>query len=172
MPAKKNLLFFCYLSFSLFFFISCKPTPVPVKEVTVDSIVDADIAFSDMSKEKGMKNAFIEYIDNEGLLLRPDHLPVKGADAIDFLSQINDTAYTLKWVPEGAQIAASGDMGFTYGIYTLEGEDTVFKGTYVNIWKKQADGKWKFVMNSINQGIDQQAIGNSQPDSYRESMGQ
>ena len=116
-------------------------------------MVDADIAFSDMSKEKGMKNAFIEYIDNEGLLLRPDHLPIKGADAIDFLSQVDDTAYTLGWVPEGAQIAASGDMGFTYGIYTIEAIDTVFKGTYVNIWKKQPDGKWKFVMNSINQGI-------------------
>ncbi|HEV8081674.1 MAG TPA: nuclear transport factor 2 family protein [Chitinophagaceae bacterium] len=153
MAVNKNFLVFPVLLFSLFFMISCKAKPTPVKEITVDPMVDADIAFSDMSKEKGMKNAFIEYIDNEGLLLRPDHLPIKGADAIDFLSQVDDTTYSLNWVPEGAQIAASGDMGFTYGIYTLEGEDTVFKGTYVNIWKKQADGKWKFVMNSVNQGI-------------------
>ncbi|MEO8570051.1 MAG: DUF4440 domain-containing protein [Ginsengibacter sp.] len=154
MAAKRNLLFFPVLFFSLFFMISCKARPKPVVEITVDPMIDADIAFSDMSKEKGMKNAFIEYIDNEGLLLRPDHLPVKGADAIDFLSQVDDSAYTLHWVPEGAQIAASGDLGFTYGIYTLQGQDTVFKGTYVNIWKKQADGKWKFVMNTTNQGIN------------------
>ena len=153
MAAKRNLLFFSVLIFSIFFMISCKARPKPVVEIAVDSIIDADIAFSDMSKEKGMKNAFIEYIDNEGLLLRPDHLPVKGADAIDFLSQVDDSAYTLHWVPEGAQIAASGDLGFTYGIYTLQAQDTVFKGTYINIWKKQTDGKWKFVMNTTNQGI-------------------
>ncbi len=156
MSFKRILLFFCFLLISISFLSSCKPKPAIVKEVTVDSIIDADIAFSDMSKEKGMKNAFIEFIDNEGLLLRPDHLPIKGADAIDFLSQVDDTAYILKWVPEGAQIAKGGDMGFTYGIYTLEGADTVFKGTYVNIWKKQEDGKWKFVMNSINQGISKE----------------
>ncbi len=154
MSFKRILLSFCFVLISFSFFLSsCKPKPALIKEVTVDSLIDADIAFSDMSKEKGMKNAFIEFIDNEGLLLRPDHLPIKGAGAIDFLSQVDDTAYTLMWVPEGAQIAKDGDMGFTYGIYTLEGEDTVFKGTYVNIWKKQRDGKWKFVMNSINQGI-------------------
>ena len=153
MAAKRNLLFFPVLIFSLFFMISCKARPKPVVEITVDSIIDADIAFSDMSKEKGMKNAFIEYIDNEGLLLRPDHLPVKGADAIDFLSQVDDTAYTLSWVPEGAQIATSGDMGFTYGIYNLEIEDTVLQGTYVSIWKKQKDGKWKFVLDSGNEGV-------------------
>ena len=155
MSAKRILLFLALLFLSIFYFISCKPNPAPVPEITVDSLVEADITFSDLSKEKGMKNAFIEFIDNEGLLLRPDHLPVKGADAIDFLSQVDDTAYTLSWVPEGAQIATSADMGFTYGIYSLEGEDTVFKGTYVTIWKKEADGKWKFVMNSTNQGIGQ-----------------
>lgn len=155
MTDLRNLLLFPVLLFSLFFIFSCKdkPTPAVVKEITIDPIVDADIAFSDMSKEKGMKNAFIEYIDNEGLLLRPDHLPVKGADAIDFLSQVDDSSYNLNWIPEGAQISTSGDMGFTYGIYTLKGEDTVFEGTYVNIWKKQPDGKWKFVMNTTNLGI-------------------
>ncbi len=143
-----------FFSLSFLYFISCKAAPKPEpKKISVDEIIEADLAFSDMSKQSGMKNAFIDYVDNEGVLLRPDHLPVKGADAIDFLSQVNDTSYKVSWVPEGAQIAKSGDMGFTYGVYTLEGEDTTLKGTYVNIWKKQADGKWKFVMNTNNEGI-------------------
>ncbi len=154
MPVKKSFLFIPAFLLSIFI-NSCKPQkPEPVKVSSVDEIIDADIAFSEMSKQKGMKNAFIDYIDNEGVLLRPDHLPVKGADAIEYLSQINDSLYVLNWVPEGAQISASGDMAFTFGIYSLKAQDTVFKGTYVNIWKKQSNGNWKFVMNSTNQGIN------------------
>ena len=59
----------------------------------------------------------------------------------------------LTWKPDGGEIATSGDLGFTYGIYKLEMKDTVLKGTYVSIWKKQTDGKWKFVLDSGNEGI-------------------
>jgi ketosteroid isomerase-like protein len=27
------------------------------------------------------------------------------------------------------------------------------KGTYVTIWRKQKDGKWKFVLDTGNQGV-------------------
>jgi ketosteroid isomerase-like protein len=32
--------------------------------------------------------------------------------------------------------------------------DTFFAGTYVSIWKKQPDGKWKFILDSGNEGIE------------------
>ena len=118
-----------------------------------DEIIKADEAFSEMSRKSGMKTAFIEYIDNEGILLRPNHPPIAGADAIEFLSQVNDSSYTLTWVPRGGEMATSGNLGYTYGIYTLEMKDTVLRGTYVSIWKKQKDGKWKFVLDSGNEGV-------------------
>lgn len=111
-----------------------------------------DEAFSAMSRRDGMKKAFLEFIDNEGILLRPNHLPIVGADAIDFLSQADDTTYTLTWKPSGGEISSSGDLGFTYGVYLLALPDTALSGTYVSIWKKQADGKWKFILDSGNQG--------------------
>ena len=118
-------------------------------------IIQADEAFSDLSKTQGMKRAFIEYIDNEGILLRAGHPPIVGANAIDFLSQVNDSPYTLTWSPAGAGIAASDDLGYSYGIYRLGLKDTVLRGTYVSIWKKEKDGKWKFVLDSGNEGISQ-----------------
>jgi ketosteroid isomerase-like protein len=136
-------------------FISCKPKTKEVKNISPDVIIKADKSFSEMSRQSGMKKAFIEYIDNEGILLRPNHPPIAGADAIDFLSQLNDSTYTLTWEPSGGEIAESGDLGFTYGIYKLEIEDTLLQGTYVSIWKKQKDGKWKFVLDSGNEGIGQ-----------------
>jgi ketosteroid isomerase-like protein len=155
MNLKKVSLFIptCFSVFLLFF--SCNiETKTVKKSLSADEIVNADIAFSDMSRQLGMKKAFLEYIDNDGVLLRPDHPPIIGAEAIDFLSSINDTSYTLTWKPSRGEIAASGDFGFTFGIYELKTKDTAFKGTYVSIWKKQNDGAWKFVLDSGNQGIE------------------
>lgn len=118
-------------------------------------MMNTDRAFSKMSEEKGMKAAFIEYLDSNGILLRPNHLPIAGAEAIDYLLQQNDTDYTLTWEPRNGMVARSGDLGYTYGVYALRPtqKDTVLYGTYVSIWKKEKDGKWKFVLDAGNEGI-------------------
>jgi ketosteroid isomerase-like protein len=120
------------------------------------SLINADKAFSKMSEEKGMKTAFMEYIDSNGVLLRPNEMPIIGANAIDYLSQQSDTDYTLVWEPRGGNVAQSGELGYTYGIYAMhpKSADTTIYGTYVSIWKKQADGTWRFVLDSENQGVD------------------
>jgi ketosteroid isomerase-like protein len=132
---------------------SCEEKKQAPKRINTDEIMNADMAFSDMSRQVGMKKAFLQYIDDEGALLRPDHFPIIGADAIDYISVLSDTAYKLSWTPMRAEIANSGDLGYTYGVYKLVLKDTTLKGTYVNIWKKENDGDWKFVVNSNNPGI-------------------
>ena len=118
-------------------------------------LMDADRAFSKLSEEKGMKHAFLEYIDSNGVLLRPAQPPIIGADAVDFLIQQNDTTYTLKWEPKDGTVAKSGELGYTYGIYALmpTSKDTIIYGSYVSVWKKEASGKWKFVLDSGNEGL-------------------
>ena len=134
-----------------------KHQPVTNKEDDKQNMLSADRDFSSLSEEKGMKAAFLEYIDSNGVLLRPANLPIKGADAIDFLIQQNDTGYTFTWAPKDGFVAQSGELGYTFGVYTLRQKDndtaTAIHGTYVSIWKKQSDGKWKFVMDSGNEGI-------------------
>ena len=109
-----------------------------------------------MSEEKGMKTAFIEYIDSNGVLLRPNRLPIIGADAIDYLIQQNDSDFTMTWEPKNGAIARSGELGYTYGIYAIRpaNKDTILYGTYVSIWKKDKSGTWKYVLNSGNEGIE------------------
>ena len=135
---------------------SKKSPPVDISLAEKILLLQTDKAFSDMSIEKGMKAAFIEYIDSNGVLLKPNQLPIIGANAIDYLIEQNDTGYTLNWQPQYAYVASSADLGYTYGIYALHPNniDTVIYGTYVSIWQKQGDGKWKFVLDSRNEGID------------------
>jgi hypothetical protein len=107
---KKLQLILPAVSFFFLLLASCKQKSDLPKKKSTGEIIQADVAFSDLSKKEGMKRAFIEYIDNEGILLRPGHLPIIGANAIDFLSQVNDSSYILTWNPSGAGIAASEDM--------------------------------------------------------------
>lgn len=133
-----------------------KEVSVEVKASHSLELMEYERSFSATSKEKGMKNAFIEFLDSNGVLLRPNQLPLKGAAAIDFLIQQNDAEYTLTWDPQHAVVAESGDLGFTYGIFVMHplNRDTSFLGTYTHIWKKQLDGKWTLLLNSVNEGID------------------
>jgi len=150
-----KFLFFAFIimvSGSCNYFSKKKTEAVPADRI---NMMNADKAFSKMSEEKGMRNAFLEYIDSNGVLLRPGRMPIVGADAIDFLIQQNDSSYTLKWEPRHGAVAQSGELGYTYGIYALKPaqNDTIIYGTYVSIWKKQKDGKWKYVLDSGNEGI-------------------
>ena len=48
----------------------------------------------------------------------------------------------LEWWPNFAGISRSGDLGFTTGGVAINGQRT---GHYFTIWKKQADGSWRWV---------------------------
>lgn len=145
------VVFFAHVMFSCDFIRGNQP-----KMSSTTELLDADKGFADMCRQLGMKKAFMEYIDNEGVLLRANHPPVFGADAIDFLSLVNDSAYSLSWKPSNAIIAHSGELGYTYGIYELSTPDTVYKGTYVNIWKRKNNGVWKLMLDSRSEGISEE----------------
>jgi len=119
----------------------------------LNRLQQTDVDFSNRSKEVGMKKAFLEYMEQDGVLLRPGRMPIIGADAVEFISAMNDSSFTLTWQPLNADISAASDMGYTYGTYNMHTKDSVHKGTYVTIWKKGKDGNWKFVLDMGNEGI-------------------
>ena len=76
------------------------------------------------------------------------------AKTMGFLDNPNNH---LSWVPVGAGIAASGDLGYTYGTYEFRTEDkdgksVVDKGKYATVWKRQKDGSWKVALDMGNSG--------------------
>lgn len=153
--------FFYSLILSSIFLASCGESVKNKNSFTTDKyeLLDIDKAFSSLSREKGMKAAFIEFIDSNGVLLLPGQMPVEGANAIDYLISQDDSGYQLSWKPRDGFISASGDMGYTFGIYQLQmkNSETSLTGNYMTVWKKQQDGKWKFVLYSGNQAAEEAA---------------
>ena len=120
-----------------------------------DELKQTDLAFSNRSKEKGQQAAFLEYMDENVSMLRPNSMPVVSRDSMRRIySQRSDTSFTLTWSPLFADVAASGELGYTYGTWLLvtkAGEKS--EGTYCTIWKKDANGNWKFVLDMGNEGL-------------------
>lgn len=121
--------------------------------LAIQELQRADQEFADFSRKYGMRKAFLEFIDDEGVMMRDNSMPLRGAPAIQYISSMNDSSVQLTWEPLGGDIAASGDLGYTYGIYEMKDSAYVQKGTYVTVWKKK-EGKWKFVLDSGNQGLE------------------
>lgn len=56
--------------------------------------------------------------------------------------------HRLAWHPVMADIAQSGELGYTTGPWTFgSGTQTAAAGEYVTLWRKQPDGEWKFVVD-------------------------
>jgi ketosteroid isomerase-like protein len=126
------------------------------KEKMIHELMETDLAFSEMSGDKGVKRACLNYIDTNGILLKDGQMPIDGKNAvIEHFRNYSDSGYVLSWKPIGADIAVSGNMGYTYGVYQIASIDSVSKGTYVTIWKKSEKDGWKLVLDSDNEGISQ-----------------
>jgi ketosteroid isomerase-like protein len=147
-----------FLLFGILIYSSCKfdfrKNTERIK--ALNEMEQTDVDFSDYCQKNGMRKAFLHYMEDEGVLLRTNHLPIVGADAVEYISSINDSTIQLTWEPSGGDVSEKGDMGYTYGVYQMKNEESVSKGTYVTIWRKQKDGTWKFLLDTGNEGVGEE----------------
>lgn len=151
----KTLRISIIITFSaLIFLISCKnKNCCKVSEKQVDSLIKVDIEFSNMSVKDGNDKAFMHYAADSAILFRQGTYPIIGKDSLlaSFLKQ-KSSKRTLRWKPFKADISISNDLGYTIGVWQLSipnssGKIDKYEGHYFTIWKKQKDGKWKFVVD-------------------------
>jgi ketosteroid isomerase-like protein len=120
------------------------------RESALLSMVETERAFSSMSREKGTQPSFLAFIAEDGILFRPK--AVKGKKwMLDHPTPASDKRPLLSWEPIQAEMASAGDMGYTFGPWqfrnNINDEKAVAWGHFITIWKKQADGTWKFVVD-------------------------
>jgi len=129
----------------------------PDRSAAISEILEADKAFSEQSLMNGSNAAFSSFMAEDATLLRDNLYPLTGFTRIDsLLHSRNDSAFTLSWEPLYADVAASGDLGYSYGIWTyqLKADSTAsVQGSYVTIWKKK-QGKWEWVLDCGNEGLE------------------
>ncbi len=115
-------------------------------------IVDTEQEFAEMSLKEGIPKAFLTYAAEDVVLLRNNSLII-GLDSLreSYKNKKSELEkVSLTWKPDFVDVASSGDMGYTYGkyVYTTTdsiGNKNVVEGVFHTVWKRQADGNWKFV---------------------------
>jgi ketosteroid isomerase-like protein len=65
---------------------------------------------------------------------------------------------SLSWQASKVEVSRSGDLAYVQGVYQMTSKDargkaTADNGKFVEVWKKQADGKWKTVADIFNSDL-------------------
>jgi len=117
-----------------------------------DLLVQLEADFAKAVAEHGHE-AFVTYFAEDGVEL-DDGGGISSRDAISKQPPWPEGT-TLTWTPVKADMAASGDLGYTYGNFVFKSKDKEGKlvthyGKYMSIWKKQKDGSWKVAVDMGN----------------------
>jgi ketosteroid isomerase-like protein len=124
---------------------ACDAPAPPGPPTAADSLARIELGFAAAARQGNVRDAFLAHIADDGILFRPG--PVHGRETLE---RQEPGPAVLAWRPIYAEVAASGDLGFTTGPWSFrprpDTADVAF-GHFVTIWKKQADGAWRFVLD-------------------------
>lgn len=115
-------------------------------------IFQAEADFARTALDSGIEPAFLAFAAEDAVLMRNNQV-VRGREAIRqwFAERPSDPSRVrLDWKPDFVEVSASGDLGYTYGSYTLTIADSTGAaqtqtGIFHTVWKRQPDGSWRFV---------------------------
>ncbi|MEY2440145.1 MAG: hypothetical protein QOI34_1530 [Verrucomicrobiota bacterium] len=116
----------------------------------LQALVESEKTFARTTSERGINDSFLQFLADDSVVFVPG--PTNGKAAY---AKYEEKGRKLAWQPIFATISAAADLGITTGPWQLSksaAEPTpVAFGEFVSIWKKQADGGWKVVLDF---GID------------------
>ncbi|MBB1283950.1 hypothetical protein HRH25_06160 [Flavisolibacter sp. BT320] len=131
-----------YLFFSLL--LLCKNA---FAQKGLAEMIAAEKSFAMYSVLHGTKEAFLQFADSNSIMFSRGE-PVNG---FQLWRDRENKPGVLNWRPRYAEIAASGDFGYTCGPWTFQPSTTedpvIANGYFFTVWQKKASGEWKFLFD-------------------------
>jgi ketosteroid isomerase-like protein len=123
------------------------------QEIERMKIIDVEKHFSTIAQSKGLIEALKKFSSDSIRIYRDGQFPFVGLK--DFKNFIKNESFKKTFEPMQIFVSVTGDIGYSYGISKSIPENLNRKKanafSYLNIWKKQNDNKWKIVLNLENQ---------------------
>jgi ketosteroid isomerase-like protein len=111
----------------------------------IDSLIDAERAFSAESVERGMRPAFLDHLADDAVIFRPG--PINGMQS---WRDRRDAPGILEWAPQHVEISGSGDLGFSSGPWVYRdsvGAEIGACGHFITVWRRDPRGRWKVALD-------------------------
>ncbi len=144
---------------------SAPPAPAtPAVDVAAEQgkIRDLETAWAAAALAKDLEKSVSFYAD-DAILLNAGVPAAKGKDAIHaaWKDMLADPNGKLAFTTQRVDVSASGDLASTSGSYTMTmtnpktKKPVEDKGTYITVYKKQADGNWKAIEDVATSEVPQ-----------------
>jgi ketosteroid isomerase-like protein len=113
------------------------------------ALIQIDEAWSEAASTRDAKKV-AAFMAEDGVVYPPNTPAVPGRDAVEkmWAGYFAEPSLKIGWKVLRADVAASGDLGYTSGSYELsmklpDGNMYNEKGKYLCVWAPQKDGTWK-----------------------------
>jgi ketosteroid isomerase-like protein len=114
-------------------------------EKAINSLVEAERSYAKLAFEKDFRTASLHVFTDDAVIFAPS--PQSGKKYWEKETEIP----FLIWRPIFASIARSADLGYTTGPWeykkSRDDEKPQAFGSFITIWKRQADGVWRVVLD-------------------------
>ncbi len=155
------------IAFALVGTVGCRSKSSPSKEQTAelrmsDQRVD-EAALMTTSEawaravKAGNVDSILSYWSDDAVVMEPDRPAISGRDTLRKMVEGSrkDPHFSITWAPERVVVAQSGDLGYLieHNAVTFtdpKGKVRTVYGKGVTVWKKDASGKWKCVVDTWN----------------------
>jgi len=143
----------------LFLFLVAWTVSAADAKNTEQALRDLDAQWSAAAGTKDLDKTISFY--SEDAVVLPTNAPAattKEAIRSTWKDLLASPGLAISWKTTKVEVAKSGDIAYTTGTYELAMNDASGKpindrGKYVEVWKKQADGKWKVAVDIWNSDL-------------------
>jgi uncharacterized protein (TIGR02246 family) len=106
-------------------------------------------------------NRVLPFWADDATIIAPGAPPVVGKEAIrKYVTESFATpGFSITWRTEKLEVSQSGDLAYSTGTNRIslagpDGKPMTEEGRGVTIWKKQADGSWKCIVDVVSPARD------------------
>jgi len=145
MKTKPLVLSICFALLSLPFVGTSSAADTKIEQ----TLRDLDAQWSAAAGAKDLDKT-VSYYSNDATVMPPNASAARTKEAIRKVWQdlLASPGLSISWKATKVEVAKSGDLACLSGTYELTINDPSGKplndhGKYVEVWEKQADGKWK-----------------------------
>lgn len=146
---RRSIIVISLITFFTVLFFGLEGSEMNMEKVEFE-IVEVEKQFAIMADKEGVGEAFLFYAADDAVLMRNNKIIKGKAEIKKYFDSVKLRNIKLKWSPDFVDVSSSGDMAYTWGSFTFSaenqsGESVNSKGIFHTVWKKQLDGKWKYV---------------------------